>query len=277
VVTRFDLRTFKQGPFWGGAVFYFPDQFPAQIDALVNEVTKPDASDETHIMISLFFAAQFGQVMGLNQVYYTREVENPPEVQPFVSMQPQVDQLNSMRMITAKGAAEEQAAMAMTGVRCAYMNTTVKADVATLKAASEVFSTALEKVKGFEGMVCSLTLQPYPLSLLEKAERAGGNILGINTSNGPLVSILILMYWKNQSDDEVILPTARGVLEAIDKDAAARGTADPYKFLNYAFDFQDPISSYGVDNKKLLQDVSKKYDEHGLFQKGATGGFKLFT
>jgi FAD/FMN-containing dehydrogenase len=80
VVTRFDLRTFKQGPFWGGAVFYFPDQFPAQIQALVDELNKPDASDDTHVMISFFFAAQMGQVMGLNQVYYTQEVENQPEI-----------------------------------------------------------------------------------------------------------------------------------------------------------------------------------------------------
>jgi hypothetical protein len=31
-------------------------------------------------MISLFFAAQMGQVLGLNQVYYTQEVENPLEI-----------------------------------------------------------------------------------------------------------------------------------------------------------------------------------------------------
>jgi FAD/FMN-containing dehydrogenase len=44
VVTRFDMRTFKQGPFWGGSVFYFPEQFPGQIDALVDELIRPDAS-----------------------------------------------------------------------------------------------------------------------------------------------------------------------------------------------------------------------------------------
>ncbi|KAH7303064.1 hypothetical protein B0I35DRAFT_384423 [Stachybotrys elegans] len=276
VVTRFDLRTFKQGPFWGGAVFYFPDQFPAQIKALVDELNKPHASEETHIMISLFFAAQMGQVMGLNQVYYTQEVENPPEIQPFVAMQPQMDQLNSMRMTTVKAAAEEQAAMAMTGVRCAYVNTTVKADSATLEAAAMVFSAALEKVKGLEGVVLSLTLQPYPLSLLHKTRRFGGNILNITPKDGPLVSILILMYWKNASDDEAILTQSREVLAAIDQDAQQRGTAVPYKYMNYAFNFQDPINSYGEENKKAMEEVSKKYDPKGLFQKGAVGGFKLF-
>lgn len=126
VVTRFDMRTFKQGPFWGGAVFYFAAQFPSQIEALVNEVTKPDASDETHIMISLFFAEELAkgmgldQALGLNQAYCTQEIEKPSVLEPFATMQPQIDQLNSMQMITLKGAAEEQAAMSKTGVRYVF-------------------------------------------------------------------------------------------------------------------------------------------------------------
>lgn len=74
------------------------------------------------------------------------------------------------------------------------MNTTVKADEATLQAASEIFSKALEKVKSFEGIVCSFTLQPYPLSLLKKTPPAGGNSLGLDPTDGPLVSVLLLMY-----------------------------------------------------------------------------------
>lgn len=115
IVTRYSMRTFKQGPFWGGSVFYYPASFPGQIDALVQQLHNSEA--ETHIMISLFFAAQFGQPMGLNQLYYTREVESPPVLDPFAKVQPQLDQLNSMRMINLKDAAAEQAAMAMEGVR----------------------------------------------------------------------------------------------------------------------------------------------------------------
>lgn len=164
----------------------------------------------------------------------------------------------------------------LTTNRCAYMNTTVKPDVTTLQKASEIFSKALEVVKGIEGIVCSFTLQPYPLSLLEQTAPAGGNTLGLNPADGPLVSVLLLMYWKNKSDDEKILEIARGVLETIEKDAASRGTAVPYKYLNYAFNFQDPFGSYGTENKKKLQEASKRYDPEGLFEKGVPGGFKLF-
>jgi hypothetical protein len=53
----------------------------------------------------------------MNQVYYTREVERPAVLEPFVSVQPQVEPLNTMRMMTLKEAANEQASQSSDGVR----------------------------------------------------------------------------------------------------------------------------------------------------------------
>lgn len=280
VVTRFDLRTFPQGPFWGGTVLYFPPSFPGQVDALVAELTKSDASDETHLMLSIGYSASYMQLGGtlcMNQVYHTGTSEAAPEVlDPFVKISPQVEQLNSVRTLTLKDAAGEQAGQSADDVRCAYMNTTVKADAPTLKAAAEVYLAALESLKECEGITCSLTLQPYSASLLRKSAELGGNVLNLSAEDGPLVSILALTWWKNKADDEKIVGTFRKVIETIDRDAASRGTAVPFKYMNYAWDFQDPISSYGEENKAFLQEVSKKYDPEGLFQKGVPGGFKLF-
>ena len=157
------------------------------------------------------------------------------------------------------------------------MNITVKADVATLQAASEIYTTALEPIKPLEGLICSLTLQPYPASLLKKGAVHGGNSLGLDPTDGSVVSVLLLTYWKNRSDDENILSTMRGALEKIEKDAESRGQGVPFRFMNYAFTFQDPIASYGPENKQRLQDASRKYDPEGVFQKGVPGGFKLFA
>ncbi|KAI0892442.1 hypothetical protein F4806DRAFT_479779 [Annulohypoxylon nitens] len=104
VVTRYELRTFPQKPFWGGAVFYLASDanYPKQVEALVDEVTKPNPSDETHIMVNLGYSAQFGDhMMGLNQVYYTGvdavsaygikypvtdKISVPPMLQTFTSV-----------------------------------------------------------------------------------------------------------------------------------------------------------------------------------------------
>lgn len=109
-MTQYELRTFPQGRFWGGSVYYFGPSFPSQIDALVAELQKKDATEETHLMISIGFAAMFGpQPMCQNQVYYTKEVEKPAVLEPFVSITPQIDAMNSMRMLSLKEAASEQA------------------------------------------------------------------------------------------------------------------------------------------------------------------------
>jgi hypothetical protein len=96
IVTRFDFRSFPQAPFWGGSIYYFADSFPGQIDALVAELLKEDAPEDTHLMISVRFAAMFRpRAMCQNQVYYTREVDWPPAVlEPFVGVEPQIEQMN---------------------------------------------------------------------------------------------------------------------------------------------------------------------------------------
>ncbi|KAF4631708.1 hypothetical protein G7Y89_g6423 [Cudoniella acicularis] len=278
IVTKFDLRTFKQGKIWGGTVLYFAPSFPSQIEALVNELRDPNASKETHLMISIGYSPLYGKdVLCLNQPYYTQAVENPPVLDPFTKIQPQIDAMNTMRLHSLKDAADEQAGSSQSQVRCAYMNITVKADVDTLRAGSDIYTAGLESVKTVENGLFSLTLQPYPVSLIEKSAASGGNSLGLDPADGPLVSVLLLSYWKNKSDDDAVLAFMKSTLEMIRQDAASRNQLTPYVYMNYAFSHQDPIGSYGAKNKGKLQEASKKYDPEGLFQKGFPGGFKLFT
>lgn len=163
--------------------------------------------------------------------------------------------------------------------RCAYFNTTVKADAETLKAAAEIYTAALESIHGAAGLICSLTFQPYPVSLLKKSASQGGNSLGLSPEDGPLVSLLLLSYWGDKSDDSAVLGVMEKALEGIKNEAKKRGQSVPFEFLNYAWGsgVQDPIASYGPENKKKLQDASKVYDPEGVFQKLVPGAFKLFT
>ncbi|ROV94342.1 hypothetical protein VMCG_08650 [Cytospora schulzeri] len=277
IVTRYDLRTFKQGKIWGGFLFYFAPSFPSQLEALVQVLHDPVESKKTHLMVSIGYSSMFGSdVMCLNQPYYLDAVENPPVLDAFSKMQPQIDALNTMRLQTATEAAVEQSGGIQSQVRCAYMNITVKADVATLQAATDIYTGGLDPVKSVEGLTASFTLQPYPVSLIEQSEAAGGNSLGLKSSDGPLVSLLLLSYWKNKSDDDAVVSFMKDSVEKMERDAASRGQLVPFVYMNYAWTHQDPISSYGAENKKKLQQASKKYDPEGLFQKACPGGFKLF-
>jgi hypothetical protein len=280
IVTRVTLRTFPQTPFYGGSVFYFPDSFPSQIEAIVTELKKPDATPETHLMISIAYSASFaafGGSFGLNQVYYTRQDGKGPAVlAPFTNIQPQIDQLNSVRNVTLVEAALEQTSQNTNNQRVAYMNLHVKADVATLRAAADIHVDGTRSLQSVTNITASLTFQPYPVSLLQKSGTNGGNVLGLGPSSGPIMSVLLLTWWDDPADDAKVLAALRDVLQRMRTDASARGTLIPFEYMNYASDFQDVISSYGASNKRFLQDTSRKYDPAALFQKGVPGGWKLF-
>lgn len=276
VVTRYNMATFEQGPFWGGNVLYFPPTFPGQIEALVTELRKPDADPNSHLMLSIGYSTRIGATMCMNTVYYAKEEENPKVLEPFVAMQPQVPQPGVPKVTNLVQMSASQAAGVSNQVRCAYFNLTVKADAATLKDAANIYTQAIAPLKSCEGLTCSFTLQPYPVSLLQRSVAKGGNSLGLDHVNGPLVSVLLLNYWQISSDDERIMEAMKGALEAIRSVAAEKGTAIDYIYLNYAAPFQNPIASYGFKNESKLQAVSQKYDPEGLFQKGFPGGFKLF-
>jgi hypothetical protein len=280
IVTRATLRTFPQSPFYGGSVFYFPDSFPAQIDALVTELKKPKATPETHLMISLAYSesfADFGGSFGLNQVYYTGKDGKGPEVLvPYTSIQPQIDVLNSVRNITLVEAALEQTSQNTNRQRVSYMNLHIRADAATLRAAADIHVTGTRSLQTVTNITASLTFQPYPVSLLQKNNINGGNVLGLGPESGPIMSILLLTWWDKPEDDAKVLGALTNVLKQMKADASKRGTLIPFEYMNYAADFQDIIASYGAANKKFLQTTSRKYDPSGLFQKGVPGGWKLF-
>ncbi|KAK3331553.1 hypothetical protein B0H66DRAFT_546771 [Apodospora peruviana] len=126
------------------------------------------------------------------------------------------------------------------------------------------------------GAMCSLTFQPYPVSLLAKSDASGGNVLGIHASDGPIVSVLLLSYWENKSDDAAVISFMETILARMQAYATAKGTKFPFIYMNYAFSGQNVISSYGPTNKAKLQAASRKYDPTGLFQKAFPGEFKLF-
>ncbi|KAI1322250.1 hypothetical protein F5Y16DRAFT_416258 [Xylariaceae sp. FL0255] len=64
---------------------------------------------------------------------------------------------------------------------------------------------SLDTVNNIKGVVFSPTLQPYRVSLLTKCLPAGGNITSLPPTIVPLVSVLILMNWKNNEDEQLIL------------------------------------------------------------------------
>lgn len=106
VVTRYDLAIFPQGAMWGGKVFYFQPSISSQIQSLVDYSQNPDADPDVHICVSLGYAAAIGDHLCMNDIFSSKPVM-PTALAPFAEVQPQIDQMRSLRVDTLKGLADE--------------------------------------------------------------------------------------------------------------------------------------------------------------------------
>lgn len=156
------------------------------------------------------------------------------------------------------------------------MSTTVRAESKILDFAVKTYRASFKKLKGVENLFFSITFEPLPVSMIEQSIARGGNSLGLKPSDGPLVVVLFYTSWDNPSDDQKVYDIIEEALKNIDNKAQRRNkSAAFYRYLNYSFKYQDPISSYGPESKAHLQAVGEKYDPEGFFQIAGAGPFKL--
>ena len=106
IATRFDLRVFEQGPMWGGKLFYFEPSFPSQIRSLVDYLKNPQSETDVHICLSMGYAAALGSIMCMNDIFCSRPVK-PKALEPFADVQPQVDQMRTLRVDNLKSFTDE--------------------------------------------------------------------------------------------------------------------------------------------------------------------------
>ena len=139
-----------------------------------------------------------------------------------------------------------------------------------------MWQTNVATVANIPGISYLLLNQHLLPIVMRKTAALGGNSLGLDPNEGPLVLVLLQIKWDNAEDDATVMGAARSLISQIEGAAQASGVYSPYKYLNYAYGDQDVIDGYGTANKAELQATSKKYDPHRIFQDLVPGGFKLF-
>ena len=131
-------------------------------------------------------------------------------------------------------------------------------------------------VSNISGIVYTMLNQHILPIVTSKSSALGGNSLGLDPSDGPLVMILLSITWDSASDDATVMSTANALIDEIEAAAKVNGLYHAFKYLNYANAGQDVFDGYGPANRVHLQAVSKRYDPTGVFQRAVPGGFKLF-
>ena len=273
IVTRFDMRSFSSGPFFGGQVGYPIETRAAHFDAFTSFAAQ-NPYDEYAALINTY-AYTAGNMLVVNNYQYTKVPAQPypPVFDNFTSIQPQV--LNSLRVDTLTSKTAELAAQSPTGSFEIFATLTFVNDRAVLEQTFNIFNSTLQPIKSVAGLVCTLTFQPIVPAITSKSG-AGGNSLGLDpTVDGTLINALIGIRWQLPTDSAAIDVAAKSFIKQASDNAKAKGKFNEYLYLNYAAKWQKPIPSYGPDNVAALKAASAKYDPDQIFQKGVPGGFKL--
>ena len=161
------------------------------------------------------------------------------------------------------------------GRRQVFATTTIKNDPATLAAAHAAYHDVIASMRrvNVKGLVWTLVLQPL---LPDWVRKGDANPLGLHDcTHEPLVIVSFTVNWAERRDDQFVKTTTRRAVEQIDAFAVVNKTGHRYRYLNYCADWQRPFEGYGRENWRFLKEVSRRYDQEGLFQRGCAGGFKL--
>lgn len=300
IVTRLDFKTFKQGNIWAGYIYNPIESRPAQIQAFTEINAASDYDPYASLINSYGYSAASGGMAVANNIVYTKPQSYPAVFTPFTDIQPQL--LNTMQIQNLSNYLLTAGDFQPKGQRYVFIPTndtsstlqtisrdshvlhsylfvtrTYKNDADLLNSIFVQWNSTLQTILDVANLVFALIFQAVPTSITDKALKTGGNALGLDATNGPLVLVLLTTRWSDEADDDRVNTMAKAFYTALDIEAQGRKLTHPWTYLNYAAPFQDPIGGYGAINKAKLQKASKKYDPRGLFQTSVPGGFKLFT
>ncbi|RYP70438.1 hypothetical protein DL771_005479 [Monosporascus sp. 5C6A] len=249
VLTSFKMKTFESGNIWGGVTYYVPGAFSQLLQNACDFVYN-ETDEDTHIMCSAGYG--FGHQAVTCVMYHTRGEENPPSLQRFTALEPQIKQMCTVRTSTHLGF---------------Y--------ISLMETFQQKWQETLDTIKDAAGFIFSFGFHPLTKALLENSEKAGGNAKAIPPSDGPLFVLLINPIWMLPEDDNRIFTAVENLVAEFRALASEKGLLHRYIFPNYAYQKDDIIAGYGEESVSKLWETGLKYDPEGIFQKGVPGGFKL--
>ncbi|GAP91461.1 putative FAD binding domain-containing protein [Rosellinia necatrix] len=135
---------------------------------------------------------------------------------------------------------------------------------------------SLKSLMAPEDFFTQMFLQPLPSYRWSFGEQHGGNVLGLDDlqNNALLYTAGVGMISDSAPREAAYAQVKEMGAKVADFAKSVQGDME-FIYLNYADVSQDPLTTYGPANIKLMKDVAAKYDPTGVFQTRVPGGFKV--
>jgi len=275
LVTKFEMLTYpqEQGLMWVGKIRHRDVQNASLIQAFVDFGAKGTDPKATLIFSILYFQKQ-DQFLCVSELEYAEPVPNETHPPVFNSFFNVADSLQvTARTKTVVEVIEEHSASSPNGLRQSYWTATFRLDRALAQNNLDLWMQEVDPIKkNVTGFVPVLTFQVITMSMIQHMGDEGGNALGLEDEEAPLMLVVPSAMWTDAADDEVVFAAYTKWLARSTARAKELGLDHRYLYMNYASQFQDPIRGYGEMNIAKLEKIARKYE---VFQRLQPGYFKL--
>ncbi|KAI2626818.1 putative oxidoreductase [Xylaria nigripes] len=271
IVTRIQYKTFKQDLLWTSSVYSPLSSIDEQVKVFADITAAENYDDYASFIFGFGYSQSRDLSVIIHELVYTKPTENPTYYQGFLDLPSIYD---SSSIISTSSLAVKNAGQLPIGkARYAFSTTTFTPTEAMTHAVFKAWNASLEGVRDIQGLNWSISMEPVPPSLYQGG--AATNALGLSDRKKTLIVCLLTLTWANATDDERLNNAQMTLIHAIEKAAKTLGTYDPFKYINYAAQWQDPITGYGEASIERLQKLRERVDPRGVFTRLVSGGFKI--
>jgi hypothetical protein len=274
VVTRFDLYTYSQSDMLGGTLTYTIGNSDAILRALVDYCK--NAPTDTNAALIVAYAYAQGTFLAVADLEYALPELKPAIFQDFQDIPHIMDTtaIRSLSNVTIMLNSTNPS-----GLRETYWTATYGVDYEFLQWLVQEYQTQalalINTTNPVQDLQPSFVLQIITTDQLAHMSKYGGNALGLDEAEGPLLLLNIAWWWSDAADDKRVLRAAQSIVDKSVTFAKSKGLANEYLYMNYASQYQNVIPSYNATNQARLKAIAKKYDPARVFQTLSPGYFKL--
>ncbi|KAJ3579982.1 hypothetical protein NPX13_g575 [Xylaria arbuscula] len=271
IVTRIDYRTFQQGSLWTNSLYSPLSSLDEQVKVFADITKAENYDDYASFIFGFGYSKERNLSVIIHELVYTKPVENPKYYQGFLDL-PSVYNTSSITSTSALAQANSNQ-LPIGKARYAFSTTTFVPTEAMTHAVFQAWQSSLKVVGDIKGLNWSISMEPLPPSTYSRGATA--NSMGLADRKETLIVCLLTLTWADAADDDLIKNAQVSLISAIEEAAHKLGTYDPFKYINYAAQWQNPIAGYGKASVRKLQALRARVDPHKVFTRLVSGGFKI--
>ncbi|CAJ2500913.1 Uu.00g037660.m01.CDS01 [Anthostomella pinea] len=274
IVTRFDMQGFTAPLLWGGVVQYNKTTGPQHIDAYVDWTNKVQDDVNGSAIVFWTFQPALQEIIIVGAYEDTGGNVAAPAFDEFLAIQGNLS--STMRIASHLELTNDLEQPK--GYRDIWWTGTIKNDKRVYEkivALHEELCDFMSAQSPDGDSVTQAMFQLIPTIFTKHSEERGGNELGLDRETENVVMVLITLAVNGEEQQAVAQEQVRKLGDETMAFAASLGSKVEWEYINYAYSWQDPLASYGVQNVAKIREMAAKFDPQGIFQTRAPGGFKI--